>query len=220
MYPYIKIDTSTWVRRNTYEYFKTFSNPCYGFDVEMDIDKLYKITKEKKTSFFINMTYILTMGLNSIDEMRLRIVDGDVVLFSDIDPTYTILREDGHFENGGHKNTTNYQEFYDRCHKEIESHKKNKGIIDSDYNSNSYDKYYMTCVPWLKYEGMTHPIPDKSIESQSVPRTCFGKYYIKDGRMKILLNITVSHVLCDGYALSKTFNKIQELLDNADTLLK
>ena len=52
-----KIDIETWNRKSAFLYFKTFSNPCYGFDVEMDITKLYKITKERKDSFFINMLY-------------------------------------------------------------------------------------------------------------------------------------------------------------------
>ena len=220
MHSYKKIDTSTWNRKLNYEYFKTFSNPCYGFDVEMDIDNLYKITKETKTSFFINMTFILTKALNSIEEMRLRIVNGEVLLYDMIDPTYVIMTKEGYFENGGNEMSDDYHTFYDRAHKEIEAHKNLEANTTTTFNPDSYDKFYMTCIPWIKYESMIHPIPDKSIESQSVPRTCFGKYYQKDGRMKILLNITVSHVLCDGYPLSKAFMKVQEMLDNASEYLK
>ncbi len=218
MHSYKEVDVNNWNRKTNYEYFKTFSNPCYGMDVEMDIDKLYHITKETKTSFFINMTFLLTKALNSIEEMRLRIVNGKVLLFDSIDPTYIIMTKDLYFQGGGNEMSDDYHTFYDRAHREIES-KKNLLTKEESFNPNTYDKYYMTCIPWIKYESIVHPIPDKSIESQSVPRTCFGKYYQKDGRMKILLNITVSHVLCDGYPLSKAFIKLQEMLDEAEKYL-
>ncbi len=146
MHNYKIIDTSTWNRKTNYEYFKTFSNPCYGFDVEMDIDKLYKITKDTKTSFFINMTFILTRALNSIEEMRLRIVDGKVVLFDTIDPTYVIMTKEGYFQNGGNLMSDDYHTFYDRAHKEIEA-KKNLLVKNEDsYNSDEYDKYYQNLI--------------------------------------------------------------------------
>ena len=37
---------------------------------------------------------------------------------------------------------------------------------------------------------------------------------------EITLNITVSHIFVDGLHISRAFNKIQELLDDADNILK
>ena len=41
-----------------YRWFKTFDNPCYGFDVKMDVSEVVKYSKETKTSFLL-MCYIL-----------------------------------------------------------------------------------------------------------------------------------------------------------------
>lgn len=56
--------------------------------------------------------------------------------------------------------------------------------------------------------------------SQCIPRICWGKYIEKDGKYELTLNITVSHIFVDGFPLSRTFNKIQELLDNVEEILK
>lgn len=216
-----KIDVASWDRKTTYEWFNSFANPCYGFDCEMDITKLVRITKEKKQSFFINFLYIITLGMNKIEEMRTRIVNDEVVVYDIINPTYTIMTDASYFVNGGHQMTNDYKTFYCRCQTELETKKKSVNTRNQEYNdSKLFDDFYITCVPWITYKSMTHPIPDYNKSSQSVPRVCWGKYYQDGEKTKVLLNITVSHAVCDGYPLSKTFNTIQAMLDEVEEYLK
>lgn len=46
-----KIDVEKMERRKTYEWFKTFKNPTYGVNVNLDVTKLVKYTKETNSSF-------------------------------------------------------------------------------------------------------------------------------------------------------------------------
>jgi len=215
-----KIDINTWERKSVYNYFKTFSNPCYGFDVEMDITKLYNFTKMNNQKFFINMLYLVTIGLNDIEEFRERIVHDEVVVYDEINPTYTVMKDNGFFENGRHIYTRDYQEFYKRCLIELEECKTKKKISDDYNDADTYNDFYITCIPWLKYESMSNPLPDNDHSNSSVPRVCWSKFYTVNDKVKIKLNITVSHCLVDGYHLSNAFNHIQELFDNADAYLK
>ena len=66
---------------------------------------------------------------------------------------------------------------------------------------------------------MTHPIPDDK-ESLSVPRVCFGKFHLVDGKYKLMLNINVNHAFVDGYPLSQAFVNIQKLLDDIENVLR
>ena len=95
-----------------------------------------------------------------------------------------------------------------------------KEISKERYNpENCYDEYYITCVPWVDFNRFTHPIPDDK-SSQCIPRICWGKYTKNNNRYELSLNITVSHIFVDGYHLASAFNKIQELLDNVDEVLR
>ena len=38
---------------NQYKWFRKFSNPCYGFNVKMDVTKLLRFTKENHQSFLL-----------------------------------------------------------------------------------------------------------------------------------------------------------------------
>lgn len=215
----VEVDISKWGREKTYNWFKTFSNSTYSCNVVMDVTELVKYVKKNKQSFFIDLLYIVCKGLNSIDEMRMRLVDDKVVLYEDINPAFTVLTDSGLFENVRFKNVDNFKDFYKIAKEKIDNAKREVVLEDSNYNpDNCYDEYYITCLPWVNFTQLTHPIPD-DISSQCIPRICWGKYVEEDGRFKLTLNICVSHILVDGYPLSKTFIKIQELLDDASRVL-
>jgi chloramphenicol O-acetyltransferase type A len=207
-------------RYNTYTWFKSFSNSTYGVNVKLDVTKIVKLTKERNELFFINFLFIILKGLNNTPEMRMRLIDDKPYIFDDINPAFTVMTKAGTFENVRLKNNTNYQEFYKAAKEVIEESKNKEKIIKCDYNpTNMYNEYYITCTPWLDFVSLTHPIPDDK-SSQTVPRVCWGKFIDNNGKYELTLNITVSHIFVDGYPLSQTFLKIQELLDNCENILK
>ena len=214
-----ELDFNNSERYNTYSWFKSFSNSTYGVNVKLDVTKLVKLTKERKESFFINMLFIIMKGLNNTPEMRMRLINDKPYIFDDINPAFTVMTKAGTFENVRFKNITDYKEFYKVAKEHVEEAKNKEKIIKNDYNpNNTFDEYYITCTPWLDFVSLTHPIPDDK-SSQTVPRICWGKFVENNNIFELTLNITVSHIFVDGYPLSQTFIKIQELLDNAENIL-
>lgn len=217
---YRVIDKNNFPKRKQYDWFKTFANPCYGFNVKMDVTELVKLSKETKTSFFINTLYLITLGLNSIEEMRIREVDGEIRVYDTINPTFTVMTKIGVFENCGFKMQSNYSSFYQVATKVIEEAKKQVTVRENFNHNNLYDDYYMTCIPWLSLEAMTHPLPDQNPASSSCPRICWDKYREENGKMVMTLNITVNHAFVDGHPLSQSFLNIQENFNQARNLLR
>ena len=107
-----KIEVEKMDRRKTYEWFKTFKNPTYGVNVNLDVTKLVKYTKETNSSFFINFLFILVKCLNKVPEMRERIVNGEPVLYDVCNPGITVLTKNDTFENVRFSYVDNYHEFY------------------------------------------------------------------------------------------------------------
>ena len=204
------IDTEKWNRKTQYEWFNSFSNPCYGIDIELDVTRIVQYSKASHTSFFINFLYLMMCSLNSIEEMRLRIVGNEVRLYDVIHPTYTVMTKLEVFDNCKNLMYDSYPHFYQACQKEVER-AKNECSIQPGYNDEeSYNVYYITCLPWLTYAGMTHPIPNGNKESCSVPRICFGRFEEKNKRYIMPFNLTVSHALVDGFPCSKALNTLKE----------
>ena len=214
-----EIDLKNWNRYKQYTWFHTFRDATYGVNSLLDVTDLVKYVKENNKSFFVCFLYILMKGLNSVDEMRIRYVDGKVVIHDMVYPAYTVMTEAGTFENVRSDNPENFKDFYDVVKRDVENAKKLKKVKDSYNDSMIYDEYYITCLPWLDFSGLTHPIPDDKA-SQTVPRICFGKYHLEADRYKMMLNIVVSHEFVDGYPLSQVFINIQNMLDNINDILK
>lgn len=215
-----EVDIKNTDRENTYNWFKNFSNSTYSCNVVMDLTTLINYVKNNDKSFFITLLYIVVRGLNCIDEMRMRLVNDKPVIYDEINPAITVMTKTGTFENVRFKNNINYNEFHKVAQEKIEKAKNQEKIESEDYNpDNCYDEYYITCLPWVEFTQLTHPIPDDK-SSQCIPRICWGKYYEENGKYKINLNITVSHIFVDGYPLSRVFIKIQDMLDNIEEYLK
>lgn len=211
---YKVIDKKNLKKINQYNWFGTFSNPCYGFNVKMDVTKLVNYSKENKQSFFINTLYLVTKALNSVEEMRMREVNGEIRIYDEINPTFTVMTVAGLFENAGFDMINDYKGFYAKA-KEILDEVKNQTKVKESYNDSAlFNDYYMTCIPWLSMESMTHPLPDNNIESSSVPRICWDRFREENGKIVMLLNITVNHCFVDGYPLTQAFKRIQEYFDN------
>lgn len=217
---YKVINLENFKKRKQYNWFRTFSNPCYGINVKMDITEVVKYTKETKTSFFINILYLITMGLNSVEEMRLREVNGEIRLYDTINPTFTVMTKSGVYENTGFEMIDDYNTFYATA-KQVIDHIKNQDFIKETFNDSLlFNDYYMTCLPWLSIESMTHPLCDNNYESLSCPRVCWDKYVEVDNKYLMTLNITVNHCFVDGYPLSLAFKNIQENFNNCRNLFK
>ena len=206
--------------QSQYRWFKTFANPCYGLNVKMDVSEVVKYSKVTKTSFFVNILYLITTALNSIEEFKIREVKDEIRIYDTINPTFTVMTDVGIYENAGFKMVDDYKSFYKIAKEIIEKVKKQTSFKQTYNDSMLFDDYYMTCLPWISIEAMTHPLCENNNESLTVPRLCWDKYRIENGKYVMLLNITVSHCYIDGYTLSKGFAKIQENFDQSYSILK
>lgn len=217
MYKILKIEDLK--NQSQFRWFKTFKNPCYGLNVKMDVTKVVEYSKKTKTSFFVNVLYLITTSLNSIDEFKIREVNDEIRLYETINPTFTVMTDIEVYENAGFKMIDDYNSFYKKTREIIDETKKKTSFKETYNDSSLFDDYYMTCTPWISLEGMTHPLCEGNYESLTVPRICWDKYRLENDKYVMLLNITVSHCYIDGFTLSKAFNLIQEKFNNIEKIL-
>lgn len=214
-----EIDVEKWNRKKIFEWFKGFSNACWSLNKEIDVSKVVEYTKESKTSFFINFLFVVVKTLNDFECMRMRFVDGKVVVYDNLRPAYTVASEDRTYENVRHEFNDNYQDFYCLANEKIAKIKEGK-VDEGEYNPvNCYNEYYISCLPWINFSSVTHPIPDDK-SSQSIPRICWGKYNKKEDKFIMDFNITVNHMFCDGKDVSMFLLELEKNINNINDLIK
>lgn len=218
-----EIDRNTYQKRNLYSWFKKYGESEYGFDVDRDVTDIVLLSKERKESFFEYFFFAVRKGVNSIKERKIRLVKDKAYLYETINPTRTVRTKQGVYQNTGFLREDTFSSFQKSCRKTIERAKKRE--INGDLNRlpicEQPNVVYATCIPLLNFKGRTHPTPTGDQEALSVPRICWGKYYLGlDKRYHVTLNITVSHLFVDGYPLANCFNQIQEYLSDSTLYFK
>ncbi len=213
------VDIEHWERRSHYEWFSSFADPSLAMDVKMDITKLLEDCKARGLSSFAVVMYAVCRALNNIRALRLRVLGESVVEIPAANVAYTLMTNDSCFVNCRAKAAEGF-DVYLKDVKNNQAQFSNSGYVQKQFNNVSIiDDIYCSCIPWLNFQSVRQPIPDKSDESKSIPRACWGRYYQENGRMYMTLNITANHALVDGYDLAQAFEAVQKYFDDIDSLI-
>lgn len=204
-----KIDIEHWIRKSNFDWFSTFTNPTFSFNVKVDVTDVVKYSKETKTSFFANFFYIISRVNNELTPFRLRYLDGEVVEFDAVHPRFTVKTKDGVFNTASFEYTPDYKEFYRRCREAIDI---NSVFTDNtkEFDAPSYDVFYASCLTSIELEGMTHPMNYDNKNTLNVPHIFWDKYRLENDRYVLLLNFTVSHIVMDGEDLAEALNLVKK----------
>lgn len=150
------------------------------------------------------------IAVNSVDELKLRIVDAQVVAFEAIHAGTTIGREDGTFGFAFIPYSEDFESFNAGLQEEIEAVKSSTGLrLNNDNIKNDLIRH--STFPWHTFSGLLHPTNHDRTES--VPKITFGKFAIRDGRKYLPLSIEAHHGLVDGLHIAQYLEKFQKLLD-------
>ena len=205
------IDTEKWNRKEHFEFFSKMASPYFGIVTEVDCTIAYEKAKEKERSFFACYLHQSMAAINSVEELKLRIVDYQVVLFDKINAGCTIGRADGTFGFAFVNFSENFETFNNELQEEISAVQNSTGLrLNNDDIKKDLIRH--STLPWTSFTGLLHPTDfDKT---ESVPKVTFGKFSIREGRKYLPVSIEAHHGLADGFHLAKYLNEFQKLLDN------
>lgn len=207
------IDVSTWNRRTSYENFIKYTNPIFSISSRLDVTELVKYCKENKKTFFPSFLYIVTEAVNAVEEMRTRIVDGKIVNYDTVNPSYIIIHEDEELTTCMSEANSDFEKFYSKVRKQIDDVKTNH---THGFNSKqSYDCIYISCLPWLDIMSVSNPYNLADASVSSIPRITWGKYTENAaGRLEMGVDIAAHHALIDGRQVVRVFEKMIDMLND------
>lgn len=204
------IDIENWKRKEHFNFFSKMASPFFGVVAEVDCTVCYNNSKKRGESFFASYLHKSMIAVNSVEELRYRIIGEAVVEFDVIHAGSTIAREDGTFGFAYIPYNDNFTSFNVALQEEIEAVKNSKGLRLSNDDLN-VDLIRHSTFPWHSFSGLLHPTNFDSTDS--IPKITFGKFSIRDGRMKLPVSIEAHHGLADGLHLSLYLEEFQRQLD-------
>jgi chloramphenicol O-acetyltransferase type A len=208
-------DMQQWLRRDHFEFFNTFNHPHFNMCANVDISNLHTYSKERGVSSTVAILYVISRAANAIPEFRYRMLDGNVVEYETVSPSFTILVKADLFGFCFIDYNPEFTAFAARAANAIAEARDNPTLKDPP---DRQDLLYMTAIPWVSFTSFTHPM--RLHPSDYIPRFAWGKYYQDGGNLKMPLSVQGHHALMDGIHIGRYYGVIQEYLDDPGTILE
>lgn len=204
------VDIASWKRKEHFEFFSKMKSPYFGFTTEVDCTKAYEKAKENGHSFFAYYLHKSMVAVNSVEELKLRIVGDQVILYDEVHGGSTIGRADGTFGFSFFHYSEDFETFNQGLQKEIKSVQNSTGLgISNDVLPINHIRH--TTIPWNSFSALLHPT--NFDPKECIPKITFGKFNIRDGKKFLPVSVEAHHGLADGIHLAKYIEEFQRQLD-------
>lgn len=205
----IKIDVSTWKRKQTYLFYKDMDIPTYSMTFNLDVTSFYQHIKKIKTSFYFSFMHLVMKEMNQIENFKYRFIKDEPYLCESIHPSFTDLIKD----------TDQFKivtiDLVDDLNMFIQLAKEKsflQGDQFIDYHEEArQDLVYITTFPWAFYQSVTQAT---NLDSKdAIPRVTWGKYEEQMGRIIMPFSVSVHHAFVDGLHVGMLIQNIQKSLN-------
>lgn len=199
-----KVDLQSWNRKNHYEFYKDFTDPCFNLCVSVDVSNAVNYAKKNQLSVFLTLLYLSNKATNAVEAFRRRLDSEKNVWQVDCtQPSATVLKADETFNFCDFTHIEELQEFVQEGRKKIQQAMSEAPLANVN---NRPEQIFYSVIPWLEFTSYKHAA---TAGFNDVPKIVFGKITAKNvsasGRESLMMPVSVelSHVLADGLDIAK-----------------
>lgn len=208
MNAYRTIDKASWPRRELFDFYQKFDNPCFNVSVQVEAGELYSCARDRNVSFFLLALYAILRAANAVPQIRQRILENNVIEFERIAVMTPIMTEQEMFRQIWCEYAPDFSGFADEAVPKVASAKRG---VPSPMAEHGEDFLCASCLPWLHFSAVSQA---EYHFGQSIPILAWGK--MKNGLIPI--SCKFNHAFADGLHVSRFFANIEESFANPDAL--
>lgn len=193
--------------------FINFASARYAMSARVNVLKLWKYCKNNDKSFFIMTLGCLMKSVNSIPQLKRRIIDGKVIEYDYLEGVSPIMDEENEIYKemrvkSPHEfeNILQWHDYVKKLSDDILNGKHEGFCIEMEKRDLEKIANF-SCIPWVDFDMLTNCTVD-GMEIQ--PLITWGKVN-KDYEMSV--SITVSHIFVNGRELGYFYENLQKELD-------
>lgn len=202
------LDLENWPRKDHFNFFNRFEEPFFGVVVEIDCTIAYDKCKKEGMGFFLYYLHQALIAANAVENFRLRIEDGQIYSYDQVNASAVINRPDGTFGFSYIDYAPEFEVFQTGAKKEITRVQNSTGLVPAGSGDNVI---HISAMPWLNFTSLSHA---RSFSfKDSCPKISFGKMTENNGKKTMPVSIHVNHALADGYHVSLFVDEFQRLMN-------
>lgn len=193
--------------------FINFLSSRYAMSARVNVEKLWNYCKENDKSFFIMSLGCLMNAVNSVPELKRRIIDGKAIEYDYLEGLSPIMDENNDIYKEMRVKIPQEFEDIDEWHDYVKDLSTSilKGEVEGfslEMEKRDFTNVAnFSCIPWVDFDTLTNCIVNgKAIQ----PLITWGKVN-EDYEMSVA--ITVSHIFVNGRQLGYFYENLQEEFD-------
>jgi len=193
--------------------FINFASARYAMSARVNVLKLWKYCKNNDKSFFIMTLGCLMKSVNSIPQLKRRIIDRKVIEYDYLEGVSPIMDDENEIYKemrvkSPHEfeNILQWHEYVKKLSDDILNGKREGFCIEME--KRDLEKIVnFSCIPWVDFDMLTNC----TVDGMAIqPLITWGKVN-KDYEMSV--SITVSHIFVNGRELGYFYENLQKELD-------
>lgn len=193
-----KVDRSYWKRTAHYNFFRSFEQPFFGVTTTINCTEAYTYCKAYNISFLLYYLHKSLLAANQVKEFRYRIEQDEVIEYTHISGSITVLRNDETFGFAYFDYEPEFTTFAKAAKKVIDAEKTASGLtLKNNFNS----LIHYSILPGVNFSSMQHA--QMLSAGDSVPKIVFGKICFENEKVLLPVSVHVNHALCDGLHITK-----------------
>ncbi|MDO4816611.1 MAG: CatA-like O-acetyltransferase [Bacillota bacterium] len=202
----VKIDYESWERRELFEFFSAVSQPFYSVTYNLDVTKLYDYTHSRGLSFYYALSYLVTKAVNSVENFRYAIENGEIVKHEELLCSFTDLKKGSdNFHIVTMPCNGTIDEF---CAAAAKKSSAQKEFIDMSLEGKNL--IFISCLPWIELTALTN---ERNFDpDDNIPRIAWGKFHEENGRRVLGISLELNHRFCDGVHIGKFSAELEKLI--------
>jgi chloramphenicol O-acetyltransferase type A len=204
------IDVNHWSRKEHFEFFNKMDYPQFNISMQLEVTNFLAFVKRNKISFYYAMVFCATHCANQLENFRYRIRDDKVILHEELHPSFTDMMQDSDLYKMVMVEMEDDILAFSEKAKEKSNRQKTFMVYENEEERD--DLLYMTCVPWVSFTQITHPIALR--KGDSVPKISWGKYFREGEKVFLPFSVQANHALMDGVHVGKYMEILQNYLNN------
>lgn len=190
-------------RRPHLEFFRGRVSPFYSITFDLDATRLRERLAVGSLPVYAGFCWAFHRALLRVPAFRVRLVDGQVVLWDSLRIGLTVPAPQRTFSFATLDWDEEPERFLARAVDELA-----RASERVDLAAGGTDFAYYTAAPRVPFTGLTHA-PHADPEAGQ-PQIAFGRFAPRDGRLLVPVGIQVNHLYVDGADLGDLYEAAQE----------
>jgi len=203
------LDTTTWARRDAFEYFRGFDKPFFNVCVRLDVARLKAVLAPQGGGLALACYFIALRLANAQEPFRLRLEGGQVHVHDVVHGSTTVLRADD--ESFGFADLTyaeDFARFAAQARPAIEAARTSRAAFEPKPDDAA--RVHFTTLPWLHFTSFSHA--RNWGREDSVPKLAFGRAEPDGERLWMPMSVEVHHALMDGLHVGRFVQAFEAVL--------